>query len=74
MALDGTSLTVNAVDGDAFEVLLIPHTLEVTTWGERKVGDRVNHRGRPDGALRGAADRGGREAVVEPSRVDVLQT
>jgi riboflavin synthase len=42
VALDGTSLTVNAVDGDAFEVLLIPHTLKVTTWGERKAGDRVN--------------------------------
>jgi riboflavin synthase len=42
VALDGTSLTVNAVDGDAFEVLLIPHTLAVTTWGERKAGDRVN--------------------------------
>ena len=42
VALDGTSLTVNAVDGDAFEVLLIPHTLQVTTWGERKTGDKVN--------------------------------
>jgi riboflavin synthase len=42
VALDGTSLTVNAVDGDAFEVLLIPHTLAVTTWGERKAGDHVN--------------------------------
>jgi riboflavin synthase len=42
VALDGTSLTVNAVDGDAFEVLLIPHTLAVTTWGERQAGDRVN--------------------------------
>ena len=42
VALDGTSLTVNAVDGDAFEVLLIPHTLKVTTWGERKAGDKVN--------------------------------
>ena len=42
VALDGTSLTVNAVDGDEFEVLLIPHTLAVTTWGERRVGDRVN--------------------------------
>ena len=42
VALDGTSLTVNAVDGDEFEILLIPHTLEVTTWGERKAGDRVN--------------------------------
>ena len=42
VALDGTSLTVNAVDGDRFEVLLIPHTLAVTTWGERKAGDRIN--------------------------------
>src|SRR5580698_800268 len=42
VALDGTSLTVNSVEGDTFEVLLIPHTLEVTTWGERKAGDRVN--------------------------------
>jgi riboflavin synthase len=42
VALDGTSLTVNAVDGDSFEVLLIPHTLAVTTWGDRRAGDRVN--------------------------------
>jgi riboflavin synthase len=42
VALDGTSLTVNAVDGNHFECLLIPHTLKVTTWNERKVGDKVN--------------------------------
>jgi riboflavin synthase len=42
VTLDGTSLTVNAVEGDDFEVLLIPHTLAVTTWGERRLGDRVN--------------------------------
>ena len=42
VALDGTSLTVNAVEGDTFEVLLIPHTLKVTTWGERRAGDKVN--------------------------------
>ena len=42
VALDGTSLTVNAVEGDEFEILLIPHTLEVTTWGERRASDRVN--------------------------------
>jgi riboflavin synthase len=42
VALDGTSLTVNAVEGDTFEVLLIPHTLKVTTWDDRKAGDRVN--------------------------------
>ena len=42
VALEGTSLTVNAVEGDSFEVLLIPHTLKVTTWGERRPSDRVN--------------------------------
>ena len=42
VALDGTSLTVNAVDDETFEVLLIPHTLAVTTWGGRRAGDRVN--------------------------------
>ncbi|AIC26710.1 riboflavin synthase subunit alpha [Rhizobium etli bv. mimosae str. IE4771] len=42
IALDGTSLTVNAVDGTDFDVLLIRHTLEVTTWGERQAGDFVN--------------------------------
>lgn len=42
VALDGTSLTVNKVDGRRFDVLLIHHSLGVTTWGEREVGDRVN--------------------------------
>jgi riboflavin synthase len=42
VCLDGTSLTVNRVAGDVFSVLLIPHTLAVTTWGERRVGDRIN--------------------------------
>jgi riboflavin synthase len=42
VALDGTSLTVNNVDGDRFDCLMIPHTLAVTTWGERKQGDRIN--------------------------------
>ncbi len=42
IALDGTSLTVNAVEDVEFDVLLIRHTLEVTTWGERKAGDFVN--------------------------------
>lgn len=42
VALDGTSLTVNKVDHCDFDVLLIRHTLDVTTWGERKVGDFVN--------------------------------
>ncbi|AXV14946.1 riboflavin synthase [Neorhizobium sp. SOG26] len=42
VALDGTSLTVNAVNGTDFDVLLIRHTLGVTTWGDRKPGDFVN--------------------------------
>ncbi len=42
VALDGTSLTVNAVAGDEFETLMIPHTLAVTTWSERRAGERVN--------------------------------
>jgi riboflavin synthase len=42
VTLDGTSLTVNTVEGQEFSVLLIPHTLQVTTWGERKTGDHVH--------------------------------
>ncbi len=42
VALDGTSLTVNRVEGAVFDCHLIPHTLAVTTWAERRVGDRVN--------------------------------
>ena len=42
VCLDGTSLTVNTVDDDVFSVLLIPHTLSVTTWGQCKVGDFLN--------------------------------
>lgn len=42
VALDGTSLTVNKVEGSRFDVLLIHHSLSVTTWGERRPGDRVN--------------------------------
>lgn len=42
VALDGTSLTVNQVEGRRFDVLLIHHSLTVTTWGQRNVGDRVN--------------------------------
>jgi riboflavin synthase len=42
VALDGTSLTVNEVSGDRFDCLIVPHTLRVTTWDERRVGDRVH--------------------------------
>jgi len=42
VCLDGTSLTVNSVAGNRLTILLIPHTLEVTTWGERRTGHRLN--------------------------------
>lgn len=42
ICLDGTSLTVNEVQDEVFTVLLIPHSLGVTTWGERKAGDPVH--------------------------------
>jgi riboflavin synthase len=42
VALDGVSLTVNAVEGDTFSVLIIPHTLKVTTLGGLKKDDDVN--------------------------------
>ena len=42
VAIDGTSLTVNEVEGNVFGVNIIPHTQSVTTWGTMKVGQRVN--------------------------------
>ncbi len=42
VAIDGVSLTVVDVRPDGFDVALIPHTLDVTTLGERKPGDPVN--------------------------------
>jgi len=42
ITVDGVSLTVARRDDDAFAVALIPHTLAVTTLGERPVGARVN--------------------------------
>ncbi|MGD0192484.1 MAG: riboflavin synthase [Rhizomicrobium sp.] len=42
VCLDGVSLTVNEVDGPAFGVNIIPHTLKVTTFGRVKRGGRVN--------------------------------
>ena len=42
VALNGTSLTVNEVEGRDFGVNVIPHTREVTTWGQVAVGDLVN--------------------------------
>ena len=42
VALNGTSLTVNEVQGRDFGVNFIPHTQAATTWGAVAVGDRVN--------------------------------
>lgn len=42
VALNGTSLTVNDVDGCDFGINFIPHTKEATTWGDAAVGDQVN--------------------------------
>jgi riboflavin synthase len=42
VALNGTSLTVNDVRGCDFGINFIPHTKEVTTWGDVSVGDQVN--------------------------------
>lgn len=42
VALNGTSLTVNAVDQKSFGINFIPHTKTVTTWGDVEIGDVVN--------------------------------
>jgi riboflavin synthase len=42
IAVDGVSLTLTKVGKTRFQVMLIPHTLAVTTLGQRKIGDEVN--------------------------------
>jgi len=42
VALDGVALTVNKVKGDTFSVLIIPHTLQVTTFGKLEPGASLN--------------------------------
>ena len=42
VSLDGVSLTVNEVAGTRFGVNLIPHTLTVTTWGRKGIGQHLN--------------------------------
>ena len=42
ITLDGTSLTVNIVDGAEFELNIIPHTMTHTVMGDYKVGSKVN--------------------------------
>jgi riboflavin synthase len=61
VCIDGVSLTVNDVDANTFGVNLIPHTIDVTTFADKRVGDGVNievdliaryvERLRTDGAL-----------------------
>ena len=42
IALNGTSLTVNEVEGTRFGINFIPHTKAVTTWGNAEIGEKVN--------------------------------
>ena len=42
VALNGTSLTVNEVKGNAFGINLVPHTKKVTSWNKTQVGDPIN--------------------------------
>jgi riboflavin synthase len=42
ICIDGVSLTVNDVDANSFGVNLIPHTIAVTTFADKKIGDAVN--------------------------------
>ena len=42
VALNGTSLTVNEVEGNVFGINFIPHTKDFTTWGDVALGDMVN--------------------------------
>lgn len=42
VALNGTSFTVNEVEGARFGINMIPHTKQVTTWGRAATGDRIN--------------------------------
>jgi riboflavin synthase len=42
ITVDGTSLTVNAVDGDEFELNIVPHTIEKTVIGDYQAGTKVN--------------------------------
>ena len=42
VAVDGISLTVNDITGNTFSVIVIPHTVKMTTLGFKKIGDTVN--------------------------------
>ena len=42
IAVDGVSLTIASVEGDEVEIALVPHTMAVTTLGDRNSGSRVN--------------------------------
>lgn len=42
VSLDGTSLTVNEVNGDTFGINIVPHTWEKTTLGQKQAGDELN--------------------------------
>ena len=68
IAVDGVSLTVTACGAAWFEVMLIPHTLRVTTLGERVPGDGVNLGIRYTGQVFGTA--GVAQAGLMDTRLD----
>ena len=42
LAVNGVSLTVNEIKGDSAFIRVVPHTMEVTTFKHKRVGDAVN--------------------------------
>lgn len=42
ITVDGVSLTIANLDRNSFEIALIPHTKSVTTFGQKRIGDKVN--------------------------------
>ncbi len=58
IAVDGISLTVNAVQGDLFRLTIVPHTAQETTIAKLEAGSQGQPRGRSDRPLSGAADDG----------------
>ena len=72
VALDGTSLTVNAVEGDDVRGPSDPAHARGHDLGRAEGGRPGQSRGRPDGALRGEADRGGMKSGKAESRSEPI--
>ena len=74
VALNGTSLTVNEVDGNTFGVNLIPHTKDHTTWGTIRQGDRINLEIDTLAPLCGASGSGGTNFMSDEHYKDAIST